>query len=136
MRIKRVRLVNMQQTFADDTFAHLSRLSQKQGVQSTLILSRATGAIVQSSGLESRDQAANPDVALPSSRAYTNGHVDSGSDGMRGGLQSVEDVAELVFNFVKAAGSMVQDLNGTQDDELKLLRLRTKKNELVIVPGR
>jgi hypothetical protein len=34
---------------------------------------------------------------------------------------------------LKAAGSLVDDLD--KEDEVKLLRLRTKKNELVIVPG-
>lgn len=116
----------MQQSISDDAIAHLNRLSQKPGVQSTLILSRDTGVILQSSGLESRDATSNPDSNLAPS--------DNLSNGRSAGLQIAEDVAQLVYNFVKAAGGMVQELNGTQDDELKLLRLRTKKNELVIVP--
>jgi dynein light chain roadblock-type len=39
----------------------------------------------------------------------------------------------LVWSFLKAAGSLVDGLN--KEDEVKLLRLRTKKNELVIVLG-
>lgn len=35
---------------------------------------------------------------------------------------------------MEAASGLVSGLNG-EDDEMKLLRLRTKKNELVIVPG-
>ncbi len=44
-----------------------------------------------------------------------------------------EEVAGMVWTFLGAAGGLVNGLN--QDDDLKLLRLRTKKNELVIVPG-
>jgi len=116
----------MQNAFADDTIANLNRLSQKPGVQSTLILSRDTGAIVQTSGLESREESTNPDSALPPSNNAPNGHA--------GGLRTAEDIARLVYSFVKTSVDMAQELNGTQDDELKLLRLRTRKNEIVIVP--
>ena len=119
----------MQKTFADDTIANLNRLSQKPGVQATLILSRDTGAIVQSSGLESREDSANSESALPPSNNAPNGHVERA-----GKMRTAEDVAQLVYNFVKSAGAMAQEMNGTQDDELKLLRLRTKKNEIMIVP--
>lgn len=49
-------------------------------------------------------------------------------------MQSAEDVARLVFNFVEAAGAFVDGLD--KDEEVRLLRVRTKKNELVIVPSR
>jgi hypothetical protein len=39
----------------------------------------------------------------------------------------------MVWSFLKAAGNLVDELDS--EDEVKLLRLRTKKNELVIVPG-
>jgi hypothetical protein len=39
----------------------------------------------------------------------------------------------MVWSFLGAAGSLVDKLD--KDDEVKLLRLRMKKNELVIVPG-
>lgn len=48
-------------------------------------------------------------------------------------MQSAEDVASAVWKFLGAAGSLVDGLD--KEDEVKLLRLRTKKNELVIVPG-
>jgi len=116
---------------SDDTLSHLTRLSQKPGVQSTLILSRETGAIVRTSGLISKSSSANPNSTLPASGetasdSYTNGRKESG-------IHSAEDVASLVWSFLKAAGSLVDELDN--DDEVKLLRLRTKKNELVIVPG-
>ena len=47
--------------------------------------------------------------------------------------KSAEDVARMVFSFVSGAGELVNDLD--KGDEVKLLRLRTRKNEMVIVPG-
>jgi hypothetical protein len=43
------------------------------------------------------------------------------------------EVARTVWRFVQAAGTLVDELDG--EDELKLLRVRTRKNELVIVPS-
>jgi dynein light chain roadblock-type len=81
--------------------------------------------------LISKSSAPNPNSTLPASNepsadSYTNGRKESG-------IHSAEDVASLVWNFLKAAGSLVDELD--IEDEVKLLRLRTKKNELVIVPG-
>jgi len=112
--------------------AHLTRLSQKPGVQSTIILSRETGAIVRTSGLISKSDSVNPNSTLPASAADET--LDNYTNGTRsGGLQSAEDVARLVLKFVEAASTMVDSLD--HEDELRLLRLRTKKNELVIVPS-
>lgn len=121
----------MQQSAAEDSFANFARLSQKPGVKSTLVLSRQTGAIVRSSGLVSRNDSTNPESALPASNGQANG-LNGDQDA---GLQSAEDVARIVWNFAKAAGDMLQELNGPIDDDMKLLRIRTKKTELVIVPG-
>ena len=49
-------------------------------------------------------------------------------------MQNAEDIASMVWSFITAAGSLVEGLD--KEDEVKLLRLRTKKNELVIVPGK
>ena len=121
----------LKRTQPAETLSLLTRLSQKPGVQSTLILSRATGAIVRTSGLISKSSSANPNSTLPASSeptadSYANGRKESG-------IHSAEDVASLVWNFLKAAGSLVDELD--KEDEVKLLRLRTKKNELVIIPG-
>ena len=40
----------------------------------------------------------------------------------------------MVFSFVSGAGGFVQGMD--KGDELKLLRIRTRKSEIVIVPGR
>lgn len=98
-----------------------------------LILSRDNGAIVRTSGLISNSSAANPNSTLPASTetapdSYTNGKKESG-------IHSAEDVASMVWSFITAAGGVVKGLYD-EDDEVKLLRLRTKKNELVIIPGK
>lgn len=109
----------------------MTRLSQKPGVQSTLILSRETGAIVRTSGLVSKSDSVNPNSTLP---APADESFDNYTNGIRsGGLQNAEDIARLVLKFVDAASTMVDNLD--HEDELRLLRLRTKKNELVIVPS-
>ncbi|KAF9737938.1 hypothetical protein PMIN01_03221 [Paraphaeosphaeria minitans] len=112
---------------SDETLAHLTRISQKPGVQSTLILSRENGAIVRTSGLISNSTSANPNSTLPASN-------DTAPDNYANGKkeQSAEDVASKVWSFLTAAGSLVDGLY--EEDEVKLLRLRTKKNELVIIP--
>lgn len=110
-----------------DSLSHLTRLAQKPGVRGTLILSRDTGAIVRASGLARQDNI-NTDDALP---ALSNAiHEDK-----EGGAQTAEDIARIVWNFSKLAADMLGELNGPADDEVKLFRIRSKKKELVIVPG-
>ncbi|KAK4991361.1 hypothetical protein LTR66_006572 [Elasticomyces elasticus] len=115
-------------TTTDESSALLTRLSQRPDVQSTLVLSRDTGAIVRTSGLISRNSSASLDASLPASSSANGDSSDSTASGIR----SAEEVAQLIWSFMSAAGTLVSGLQ--DDEELKLLRLRTKKNELVIVP--
>jgi predicted regulator of Ras-like GTPase activity (Roadblock/LC7/MglB family) len=119
----------MQQPLPSEETANLlARLSQRPGVRGTLILSRDTGAIVRSSGLitEEEEQGGDGDSAA----------AVNGADGelKAKGTRNAEDVARLVWKFIQSAGEMIEQLNGG-GDEAKLLRVRTKKNELVVVPG-
>ena len=116
---------------SEETANLLARLSQRPGVQSTLILSRTDGAIVQSSGLITEEDEQQEGVTSTANGTYANG-TDSDVQKKKG-TRKAEDVARLVWNFVKNAGEMVQELNG-DNDEAKLVRLRTKKNELLVVP--
>ncbi|KAI9722536.1 MAG: hypothetical protein M1828_004531 [Chrysothrix sp. TS-e1954] len=137
----------MAQPTPEETNTLLTRLSQKPGVQSTLILSRSTGAIVRASGLLSTNVDNTSDGTMPASPTTTrnsrgsfshaNGGTRHGLDSERqeGGLRSAEDVSRLVWGFFSSAGSMVEEMMG-KEDGVRLLRLRTKRNELVIVPGR
>ena len=115
-----------QPTPSEETQSLLARLSQRPGVQSTLILSHDTGAIVRSSGLITFDEREEDSSTAPTTSS-ANGDVK------KRGTRNAEDVARLVWGFVKSTGSMIEELNG-ENDEAKLLRIRTKKNELVIVP--
>jgi dynein light chain roadblock-type len=122
----------MQQTTpSEETQNLLARLSQRPGVQSTLILARDTGAIVRASGLITREEIGD-DGTAPTNGAYVNG---TEGEIKKKGTRKAEEVAQLVYKFVKSAASMIEELNG-ENDESKLLRVRTKKNELVVVPGR
>ncbi|KAI9786389.1 MAG: hypothetical protein M1839_006849 [Geoglossum umbratile] len=121
-----------------DPAALLTRLSQKPGVQSTLILDRRTGAIVRSSGLLSSSSSTNNNAsALPTSDTVA---MMLGSEGPTAATSrttkvqaTAEEYAGMVWGFVQAAGGLIRGLDG--EDDMKLLRLRTKKHELVIVPG-
>ncbi|KZF20885.1 hypothetical protein L228DRAFT_270152 [Xylona heveae TC161] len=178
----------MAQTATEEATNLLNRLSQKPGVQSVLILSRETGAIIRSSGLPSSTTNSNPNSALPpsisadqingnqtsSSVGIDTGLVNRGSDERNGlparprsshasaGVMSAEEVARKVWSFLSAAGGLARDLlihnegDGEQDrdstingyvrgqseqrgaalDDVKLLRLRTKNNEIVIIPDK
>lgn len=100
-------------------------------MQSTLILSRQTGTILRTSGLSSASETANPETASLNSPVML--ERDEELDNKEK-LRNAEDVARLVWKFFNAAGETVDELMGVED-EVKLLRLRTRRNELVIVPG-
>ena len=48
--------------------------------------------------------------------------------------RDAESVAKMVFTFVSSATGLVTELDGGND--VQLLRLRTRKYEMVIVPGK
>ncbi len=121
---------------------NLSRLAAKPGVQSTLILSKADGSIIRSSGLLASPSPPASSTPVPSSGPA--GHVDT-AEGAHSGVyygvdtnvntneKRAEDVAKMVFSFVSGAGVFVEGMD--KGDELKLLRVRTRTSEIVIVPG-
>ena len=100
---------------SEETQSLLARLSQRPGVQSTLVLSRDTGAIVKSTGL------VTPEDVSEDGTAIANGAYVNGAEGevKKKGTRKEEEVAQLVYNFVKSAGSMIAELNG-ESDEAKL----------------
>ena len=114
------------------TLENLSRLAAKPGVQSTLVLSKTDGSIIQSTGLlakstttpSSLDNASFGDAPADGGRHEGTNH-DTGKD--------AETVAKMVFSFMSAAQTFVEGISTS--DEMRLLRLRTRKNEIVIAPG-
>ena len=140
----------------EETTRLLTRLAQKPGVKSTLVLSRSTGAVVRASGLVTSDVADSqqelpnasgaPDTTLTPGAASSN-EREAALNGLNGeskttktGTREAEEVAKLVWNFFKNAGDTVEGMfgagaEGEGQDEVRLLRLRTRKNEVVVVPG-
>ncbi|OIW30942.1 hypothetical protein CONLIGDRAFT_653632 [Coniochaeta ligniaria NRRL 30616] len=117
---------------ADALEETLGRLNKKSGVKATIVLDRTTGAILKTSGQISAIRTSkNPESssALPTQTA---GSFSSESNPQGSESQAVVELAGLVWNFVNNAGDLIHDLD--TEDELKLLRLRSKRQELVIVP--
>ena len=124
---------------------NLSRLASKPGVHSTLILSKSDGSIIRSTGLlaAATSSSSSQDLAVGIG-TNLNGPVEP-VDATRSGFDypgsrednkkgnRAEEVARMVFAFV--AGAQVFTEGMDKSDEVKLLRLRTRKNEIVIVPG-
>ncbi|KAK3298288.1 uncharacterized protein B0H64DRAFT_438778 [Chaetomium fimeti] len=107
----------------------LGRLSKKAGVRATIALDRASGAILKTSGQVGSIRTTKPSgSSVPAAGSFTNEGDGSGPNHDQG----TEELASMVWNFVNTAGSLVQELD--TEDEVKLLRLRTKKQEFVIVP--
>ncbi|KXH48032.1 hypothetical protein CSIM01_10991 [Colletotrichum simmondsii] len=108
----------------------LKRLSNKPGVKATVILDRVTGAILRTSGQLSSFNAAT--LQTSGGGSFSGEGAAAQQQNGEEQPQGLEDFAAKVWNWVNASGTLVLDLD--TEDELKLLRLRTKKQELVIVP--
>ncbi|KAM0461053.1 hypothetical protein ACHAPV_000915 [Trichoderma viride] len=105
----------------------LGRLVRKPGVKASMVLDRASGAILKTSGQVDALQTAKARNA--STAASFSNDAPAAEEGQS---QGIEEFAEMVWNFVNSSGQLVQDVD--EEDELKLLRLRTKRQEIVIVP--
>lgn len=104
----------------------LGRLAKKPGVKATIVLDRTSGAILKTSGEISSIRTSRSDSLATASFSSENGPSSAGEP------QGAEQLAAMVWGFISTAGALVHDLDS--EDELRLLRLRTKKQELVIVP--
>lgn len=126
------------------TLENLSRLASKPGVQSTLVLSKADGSIIKSTGLlatpaekvpsessTTRKSAGEENSAMSSTALNGGDHfLESGAGEDRS--KTAEHIARLVFTFLSAANEFAEGIE--KEDDTKLLRMRTRKNEIVIVP--
>lgn len=113
----------------------LGRLSKKPGVKATIVLDRTTGAVLKTNGHVASFRKANSNpLGLSSSLPGQTTGSFSSNDGQSTGFETngIEEMAAAVWGFIQATDGLVHDLD--TEDELKLLRLRTKKQELVIVP--
>ena len=126
------------------TLENLSRLASKPGVQSTLILSKSDGSIIRSTGLLASSSSPSQDPTVNNSISQNS--PGEAADAIRGGSEypgngeveakgnNAEEVARMVFAFVAGAKAFTEGMD--KSDEVRLLRLRTRKNEIVIVPGK
>ncbi|KAJ5699122.1 hypothetical protein N7462_001127 [Penicillium macrosclerotiorum] len=169
--------------------ALLSHLTSRPGVQSTLILSRKDGSIIQSTGQLAAQETNSASRAVPPAASATTdpnplaqpSEAPPASPAASTPYQpsQAETLAAHIFNFVSSASVLGVSLsrpmtssasnehssttldgeyesyrNGTgtstprekyqdaetgdreEDDEVKLLRMRTRKHEIVVVPDR
>lgn len=140
----------------------LQSLSHRSDVQRTLILSRSTGAVIESSGYETSSQTSSTshDQAEDTSLSANDG-TSAPAARRRDEQSRISRDAGLVFAHVNATAEVVKKLsgggglrksddddydddyddkdteteNGNGDDEMKLCRIRTKRFEYMIVPG-
>ena len=75
----------------------------------------------------------NQDVSDEATSGTIGGSEYLGSTDGDGKGNSAQDIAKMVFDFVSGANAFTEGMD--KSDEVKLLRLRTRKNEIVIVPG-
>ncbi|CAI7668426.1 unnamed protein product [Penicillium manginii] len=161
--------------------ALLSHLTSRPGVQSTLILSRKDGSIIQSTGLlapleSGTNTPRSAPIAPPTTEPPTDSSPSSPAQPSPSTYQpsQAETLAAHIFNFVSSASALGISFsrptgkaderatptlegapnvyaNGTstpredgdpdsadreEEDEVKLLRMRTRKHEIVVVPDR
>ncbi|KAK3330970.1 hypothetical protein B0H66DRAFT_83262 [Apodospora peruviana] len=120
-------------TGSDALEEFMGRLSKKAGVKAAIALDRASGAILKTTGQITSIRKAKPtgSSSLPT-QATGSFSSEAATSSASSPDQAAEELAAMVWHFVNAAGGLVEELD--TEDELKLLRLRTKKQELVIVP--
>ncbi|KAJ5305683.1 hypothetical protein PENANT_c041G09426 [Penicillium antarcticum] len=161
--------------------ALLSHLTSRPGVQSTLILSRKDGSIIQSTGQlagSTSEENGSSRAQIPSSESNPLSAQSTDSSPASPALTApsqyqpsqTEALAGHIFAFVSSASALGVSLSrptigevptgeasqdygigkGTtreedrdgdagdreEDDEVKLLRMRTRKHEIVVVPDR
>ncbi|PQE32781.1 dynein light chain-related protein [Rutstroemia sp. NJR-2017a WRK4] len=110
----------------------LARLSKKPGVQATMVLDAFTGTIIQNSGTFASFRAPAAVGRSSNAGATGAGTTEETSIATSTDSQGVEELASMVWKFMSAAGGLVHGMDA--EDDVKLLRLRTKKHELLIVP--
>ncbi|KAI5925782.1 hypothetical protein F4810DRAFT_33174 [Camillea tinctor] len=117
---------------ADSMDEALHRLSKKPGVKAWLMLDRTNGAVLKTNGQVSNVRPArspsNASLPTPTGGSFST-DVNASTNNE---TQAAQELASMVWSFLSSAGSLVEEMDS--EDELKLLRLRTKQQELVIVP--
>ncbi|PSR93847.1 hypothetical protein BD289DRAFT_480917 [Coniella lustricola] len=121
---------------ADALQETLARLSKKPGVKTTIALDRDSGAILKMAGqisfLHSAKARQQQEQQQQQQQTPSQPDDPNATPTVDAETQGAEELAKMAWGFVNAAGGLVEGLD--TEDELKLLRIRTRKQELVIVP--
>ncbi|KAI0188004.1 hypothetical protein EV127DRAFT_137209 [Xylaria flabelliformis] len=117
----------------------LRRLSKKPGVKAWLMLDRLNGSVLKTNGQiaavrpaksasNANGSGVSPSLPTPTGGSFSaDVQTDTDTESL-----AAQELASMVWSFLSTAGSLVDEID--DEDELKLLRLRTKKQEFVIVP--
>ncbi|KAK9239370.1 hypothetical protein V1525DRAFT_431004 [Lipomyces kononenkoae] len=121
--------------------AIVARISAKHHVRGVIVVDMELGGIVRSSMIDtdgggvilgkSRSSGGDSEAHVDGSR--TSKPLEGNIDEEEGDSDLVAKYAAVCVQFVKAAGEVVNQFFEA-DDDLKLLRLRTKEHGLMIVP--
>ncbi|RKF61618.1 hypothetical protein OnM2_040047 [Erysiphe neolycopersici] len=102
----------------------MQRLSSKSSVIATIAIDRKTSTVLASSGQTG---------VFQFSKATTNAPApNSSNESPPPTTSNITEFAVKIWDYVNNSLKMILDID--QEDDLKLLRVRTKKYELVIVP--
>ncbi|GAA5925249.1 roadblock/LC7 domain-containing protein [Sporobolomyces koalae] len=114
--------------------ATLTRLTSYKNVRGVLVLSRPNGIILRSAGSLF---ALPPTTDVGSSIVGGTENEDDEVDGPESGPPTSElarEYAKAAVRMVEAVGTDVRGLDQDQEDDLRFLRIRTKRHELMITP--
>lgn len=84
----------------------LGRLAKKPGVKASIVLDRATGAILKTAGQTDALQTTKSRKASTAASFSNEAPAAEESE-----TQGIEDFATMVWNFVNSSGTMVQELD-------------------------
>ena len=100
----------------------LSRLSSKEGVRCTVLLSAITGSILQKQGtLPAFTNAAT--TASPSNSAAPIDGTTTAKSPTEEPADGMDEIARVAYQFVKSAGALVQSLDAQVWETLQMFAM-------------
>ncbi|GAA6060473.1 hypothetical protein JCM10212_007104 [Sporobolomyces blumeae] len=120
--------------------ATLSRLTSYKNVRGVLILSRPNGLIIRSAGSLFAFSPSTASDATTSARSMElndqadGEHESEKKDGVVTTSELARRYARAAVRMVEAVGTDVHGLDEDVHDDLRFLRIRTKRHELMITP--
>lgn len=119
-------------------------MTKKPGVKASIVIDRASGAILKTSG-DTSVLTTTKSRNAATAASFSN-EANTADENQSKGL---EDFGSMIWNFANSSGHLVENIDSDvrlqamrnvsppilifMQDELRLLRLRTKKQEIAIV---